>query len=272
MLLPLLRATHLGPTVAVTGMAGAVGAASGLGGARLAALVAAVLAGQCSIGWANDLVDRHRDRAAGRSDKPLATGALEPRVVRVAAGLALAVCAVLSLALTPTGGAAHLVAVGLGWAYDLGLKGTALSPLPYAGAFGLLPVFVAGAAGGRAPWWVLAGAALLGAGAHFTNTLPDAEHDAGTGVRGLPQRLGIRVSAVLGAGLLGTGAAVIAWGLRTAGLLGPAGRVALVVAAVLVAAVLLVGLRVATRLAFTLSMATAVAVVALLVLAGPLLG
>ena len=48
---------------------------------------------------------------------------------------------------------------------------------------------------------MIAGGALLGLAAHFTNTVGDTEADAATGVRGLPQRLGaavsLRVSAVL---------------------------------------------------------------------------
>ena len=58
------------------------------GGVLLTGL--AVLAGQLSIGWSNDLLDRSRDVAAGRSDKPLATGAADPRTVRRATWLAVA--------------------------------------------------------------------------------------------------------------------------------------------------------------------------------------
>ena len=47
-----------------------------------ALVVAAVLAGQLSVGWSNDLVDVGRDRRAGRTDKPLATGEASLAVVR----------------------------------------------------------------------------------------------------------------------------------------------------------------------------------------------
>jgi 4-hydroxybenzoate polyprenyltransferase len=268
----LARATHLGPTLAVTSMAAGLAAASGVRGGRLALLGAAVLAGQASVGWSNDVVDRHRDRAAGRADKPVAAGDVGARTVAASAGAALVLCAALSLALGPVAAAAHLGAVGVAWAYNLGLKGTPASPLPYAAAFALLPVVVAATAGGRAPAWVLAGAALLGAGAHCTNTLPDVEHDAATGVAGLPQRLGPRRSAVAGALLLGAGGAVAAAGLAGAGALGTAGMIAAGLGAALVVAVLVVGLRRADRLAFTLSMGAAAAVVVLLATAGPLLG
>lgn len=268
---PLLRATHLGPSVAVTAMAAGLVAASGGTGSRTILVAAAVLAGQFSVGWANDYLDRGRDRAAGRGDKPIVAGEVSDGAVWIAARTALGLCAVLSLALGVIAGLVHLAAVALGWSYDLGLKGTVASPLPYAAAFGLLPVFVGLVAGGRAPGWAVAGAALLGAGAHFTNTLPDAAHDARTGVRGLPQRWGPRVSAVVGALLLGAGGAVAGAGLHRVGALGPLGWVALAACAVLVTGVLVVGWLRATRLAFTLSIGAGIAVVVLLAGAGPLL-
>ena len=102
----------------------------------------AVLTGQLTIGWLNDLVDAERDRAVGRPDKPIAAGTISAQVVGVATGLAAAACVPLSLACGLAAGAAHLVAVGAGWAYDLGLKSSRLSVLPYVVCFGLLPVFV----------------------------------------------------------------------------------------------------------------------------------
>ncbi len=45
---------------------------------------AAVLAGQLTIGWSNDLIDLRRDREVARTDKPLATGAVSVRMVRTA--------------------------------------------------------------------------------------------------------------------------------------------------------------------------------------------
>ncbi len=268
----LLRATHLGPSLVVTGIATALGVAGGLDALALATLAGAVLSGQFSIGWGNDLLDRELDRAAGRHDKPVAAGEVSAEAVRAALAVALVACAALSFALGAAAGTLHLAAVGLGWSYNLGLKSTPVSPLPYAGAFGLLPMFVAAAAGGRAPAWTLAAAALLGAGSHFTNTLPDVEHDRATGVRGLPQRLGPRVSAAIGAALLALGAVVAGAGLRAAGRLGTTGVLALAAVALLVGAVLVVGLRSGARLAFTLSMAAALVLVALLTAAGPLLG
>ncbi|WP_436771531.1 UbiA family prenyltransferase [Yinghuangia sp. YIM S09857] len=191
--LALARACHPLPTAAVTTMVTAVAAGAGRGAAGSAGVGAAVLAGQLSVGWCNDAADARRDAAAGRTDKPAATGELPPRALGVAAGAALTACVPLSLLGGREAAAAHLTGVLLGgWAYDFGLKRTVLSPLPYAVGFGVLPAFVTlGLPGAPRPaWWATAGAALLGVGAHLVNVLPDLDADRATGVRGLPHRLG----------------------------------------------------------------------------------
>ena len=154
----LLGSAHLGPTLAVTALAALLTVPAGVGGGRAVLVVAAVLTGQLSIGWSNDLVDVRRDRAVGRTDKPLATGELSERLVRWCCGAALVATVVLSLAVGLPAGLAHLLLVASGWAYNLGLKATALSWLSYAVAFGGLPAFV-WLAGPDAPplWGVAAG-------------------------------------------------------------------------------------------------------------------
>jgi 4-hydroxybenzoate polyprenyltransferase len=77
----LFRAAHAPPTLAVTALATAIAASSGRDFRGTVLVAAAVLAGQLSIGWCNDLVDRDRDRAAGRDDKPIVTGAVSARLV-----------------------------------------------------------------------------------------------------------------------------------------------------------------------------------------------
>ncbi len=253
------RATHLAPTVAVTAFATAVAVAAGRG-AGAVLVFAAVLTGQCSIGWANDWIDRDRDRRAGRADKPIATGAVGARTVWIGARAALAACVPLSLAAGPVAGAVHLVGVGAGWAYDLGVKSTPLSPLPYAVGFGSLPVFIAGPGG---PWWAVTGAALLGAGAHFTNALPDLAEDEAAGIRGLPQRLGPTGSLVAAALLLGAGIAVVT--LAPAGAPGPVRLVALAAGAALVASALAAGIAGRPRLAFPLTIGAAATCVTALI-------
>ncbi len=195
----MLRAAHFVPAVAVTAFGTALGAVAGLSAGRVVLLAAALLAGQLSIGWLNDLLDAGRDSTADRLEKPLAAGLLAPAVVRRGVVVAAAGCVVLSLTLGLWPGLLHLLAVAWAWAYNLWLKFTAVSWLPYLVSFALLPA-VAATAAGRAPDpAIVVAAGVLGVAAHFANTVADARADRLTGVRGLPQRLGPARSRVVAA-------------------------------------------------------------------------
>jgi 4-hydroxybenzoate polyprenyltransferase len=259
----LLGAAHPGPALAVTVLAGTLGVAVGLGPADVALVVAAVLSGQLSIGWSNDLVDVQRDRAVGRTDKPLATGELDERLVRAACTVAVLATVPLSLLCGVVAGPVHLVTVASGWAYNLGLKSTAWSWAPYAVAFGALPGFVAlvDNPSELPPWWMVTAGALLGVGAHLVNVLPDLADDAATGVRGLPHRLGARRSSVLAAAVLVGATVVIVLGAAVDPVLAAAALVA--VGALAVVALLTHG-----RTPFRAAIAMALVDVAMLVVAG----
>ena len=196
-------ATHPGPTVVVTTLAGLLGRAAGLDVRRMSTLVGAVLSAQLTIGWSNDLIDAGRDRATGRTDKPLATGELSPRVAVGGLVAALGTCGILSARLGRRAGLVHgVLVVGSGWAYNLGLKRTLASFAPYAVAFGALPqVPTLSARPPRsAPLSRSLAGALLGVGAHLLNALPDLDADRATGVAGLPHRMtprALKVAAAL---------------------------------------------------------------------------
>lgn len=215
----LARACHPAPSAVVTALVTALAAASGRDARGCVLVALAVLSGQLSVGWSNDLIDRGRDVAADRRDKPLATGEVRPRTVMVATGCAVVLCVPLSLASGLLAGAAHLLGVAGGWGYNLGLKRTAASPLPYAVSFGLLPAFVALGLPGH-PWppvWAVAAGVLLGLAAHIANVLPDIDTDLADGIRGLPQRMGRRAaSAVAVLALVGASTVLV---------FGPPGRV-----------------------------------------------
>lgn len=200
----LARCAHPGPALAVTIVGGLLAIGAGLSASRTLLVTVAIATGQLSIGWSNDWLDRHRDRQLGRTVKPLAGTDLPARVVGAAALLAVVACIVASLALGAAPGILHLVAVAAAWAYNLGLKATWASVLPYAVAFGLLPAFVVAAAPGQpaAPYWLVLSGALLGSGAHFANTVPDLDDDLATGVRGLPHRIGVGPASATASGLL----------------------------------------------------------------------
>ncbi|KUO16101.1 UbiA family prenyltransferase [Streptomyces dysideae] len=201
----LLATAHGGPALAVTAVAGLLALRADLHPLDAAAVTAAVFTGQLTIGWGNDLLDLRRDRTVGRTDKPLATGALP--VSRVVPALVVAAlgCLVLSaLADWRSALVNATLATGAGHAYNLGLKATVWSWAPYACAFGTLPsvVTLAGPTQGWAPLWMTGAGATLGVGAHLLNTVPDLADDERTGVRGLPHRIGERRSRVLAAVLL----------------------------------------------------------------------
>lgn len=259
---------HPEPVVAVTAITTALALSAGLG-FKSVAVGAAILAGQLSIGWGNDYLDRDRDRAALRVDKPVALGDVPSAVVGRAAMIALCASIPLSLALGWRAGLAHLIGVASGWIYNLAAKATVFSPLPYVVAFGLIPsiVTLAGPSHSVAPAWAGAGGALLGASAHFTNTLPDLADDALAGIRGLPHRIGRRGSLAAAAVLLASACTVLAVGPR--GDVGPTAAVLLALAGTaIVGIVVAAGRADGSRNAFRLTVLTAVLAVALLVLRG----
>lgn len=198
----LARACHPAPTVAVTALTTVLFTSAGNRVSVCVVGALAILTGQLSIGWSNDLLDQARDRTAGRVDKPLVSGDVSLPTIRLAIGLAVLATIPLSLALGWPAGLLHLAAVAAGWAYNLWLKFTVASPVPYLLAFAALPVIATLAHHRQWPaGWVVLAAGLTGAAAHFANVLPDLAGDARTGVRGLPQRLGFRPSAAIAAGL-----------------------------------------------------------------------
>jgi 4-hydroxybenzoate polyprenyltransferase len=210
----LARSCHPGPCVAVTVYVTVLAAVAGNIAPRCTLIAAAVLCGQLSIGWSNDRIDASRDRQVERSDKPVAIGDISTRTVDLAIAVALAGTVALSLALGWRAGLLHLAAVACGWAYNLGLKATPISWLPYALAFGALPgVVTLALPEPRAPGvWIVAAGALLGIAAHLTNALPDLAGDRATGVRGLPHRIGARPSLIAALVLLVAATGCVAFG------------------------------------------------------------
>jgi 4-hydroxybenzoate polyprenyltransferase len=260
--LPLLRAAHFGPSVAVTAIVALLALALGLPVYKGVVVTLAVFTGQLTIGWGNDLLDVDRDREVGRPDKPLANRHLTPSfVLRWLTGAAAA-CVVLSLLAGWRSGAAHLaLGVASGHLYNVYFKATPWSWLPFAVAFGSLPAVVslANSPSRWPPVWMVGTAAALGIAAHLLNTLPDLKDDAATGVRGLPHRLGARRSRLIATALLVLASAVA--------VLGPAGAPvtwagsALVVVAALAALALFGN----GRVPFYAAIGIALAVVGLLV-------
>jgi 4-hydroxybenzoate polyprenyltransferase len=229
-------------------------------------MVAAIGAGQLAVGWSNDWLDRDQDRARARADKPLALSELRPSTVRNAAAIALTACVPLSLVSGTASALTHLAAVGSALSYNAGLKRTPLSAVPFAISFGLLPGVVAlGPPLHRWPHpWVMIAGALIGVGGHFAQVLTDIPADRQQGVRGLPQLLGQRGSAITASILLLTAtllAAVVPGP-------GPISLVALALAAAGAAGIVWSALTKRTNLAFRLTLGVAVVAVLAFLLSG----
>ncbi|MDF2990464.1 MAG: 4-hydroxybenzoate polyprenyltransferase [Microbacterium sp.] len=257
-------ATHPGPTLVVTVLSLALGIAAGLDVVRLVLLVVAVFAGQVSVGLSNDAIDGARDAAVGRTDKPIAGGAITPERALAVAVASVILALVLSAPLGPGLVAAHAIALASAWAYNAGLKSTPFSIVPFLLSFGLFPSFATLSLVPpmlAAPWASLAGAAL-GAAVHLTNVVRDLDDDRATGVRGLPHRLGARASVVLAAVGIVAGAVAVLVG-TDATVLGIVFFAAVVVVAV--AAVVVTVVRTPGRAVFQLTMLAALLLAAQLV-------
>jgi 4-hydroxybenzoate polyprenyltransferase len=262
----LLRCAHPEPVFAITAAVGVLALSAGRGWSTVSA-VTAVFAGQLFVGWTNDYLDRDLDRRSARPDKPIVAGLVPADRVRVGAIVALAACVPLSLANGLAAGLVHLAGVGLATLYNLGLKSTPASVLPYVLAFGMLPAFITLGQhpAHLPPAWATAGAALLAGGAHFTQVLPDIDAERGLGIRGLPHLLGVGGSTVAAA-LLIAGSALLV-------LLGPGhpGELQLAVLGltlVVVGGIIGAGLSGRHRLSFRLTLLAAGGVALIFVLSG----
>lgn len=191
----LIKATHFGPTVLVVIISFFLSRTqfSWVGSLQVAC---AILAGQCVVGWTNDLLDSQLDCEAGRSKKPLVSGLIGESVLKRAIGIALAAALLLSLAgpLGIKGTLIHFLGILSATLYNFGMKKTIYSVLPYVVSFGAMPWAVYLANGKTPPVWIFLGFVTFSSAFHFLNVLKDFEMDVAQGVMGLPQRLGRRMS------------------------------------------------------------------------------
>src|ERR1041384_4671079 len=131
----LLKSSHPEPGGAVTVAVTLLAVGVGHRGWGIAGGFAAVAATQLSVGWVNDWLDADRDRAAGRTDKPVAAGAVDRRTVGISGVIAALAVPLLGL---PFGPLATLLITLVGvfaLLYDWPLKFTVFSVLPYLVAF-----------------------------------------------------------------------------------------------------------------------------------------
>ena len=160
--------------------------------ADLARLTVAMFCVQAAIGASNDYWDRDLD-AITKPYKPIVRGLIEPKVALLLA----AVLAIGAGALTATFGPLS-VAVGAcgllaGVGYNVRLKRSVLSALPFMVALPALPfwVWVSLDRFSSELWWLVVFGPLVGLAVHLSNTAPDLEQDRQAGVRGLAHVLGL---------------------------------------------------------------------------------
>jgi 4-hydroxybenzoate polyprenyltransferase len=193
-----LKAAHFGPTMLITAISFVLGTQLWWEGPAYV-IAFTVFLGQLIIGWSNDLYDYDDDVKHNRTNKPLVAGAIKPEKLRRTTFIFIPIAVIANLIgpLGIKGGSVYLLGVGCGIAYNFYFKFSPLSPLPYAIALAALPASVYFAVDRTPPLWVLAGGSLLGVGFHFLNVLKDIEKDQSSSIKGLPQIVGKRASAII---------------------------------------------------------------------------
>lgn len=168
------------------------------GTARVALIVAAIVGSQAAVGVVNDLRDRDLD-AIAKPSKPLIAGRASVAGAYVLGALALVVALVAGVALGVRSLALVVAMTAAGLVYDLWLKRTAFSALPYVLGLPILPIWAWICVRGAPPrlWFTYPLGVLIGFGLHLANALPDAERDAEGGIRGIVQVVGKRTARAL---------------------------------------------------------------------------
>jgi len=199
----LLRASHLGPTLAVTLVSFLLATALWWEGPAYF-ISFGVFLGQLLVGWTNDLNDYQDDLKHNRIGKPLVSGELTKTSLLRAVKITTPIAVVFNLfgPLGIKGGSLYLFGVGMGVAYNFYFKSTVLSPLPYALAFAAFVSSIVIATDQNVPIWLVLAGALFGVAAHFANVLKDLDQDLTSGIKGLPQRLGKKKTRVICGALL----------------------------------------------------------------------
>jgi 4-hydroxybenzoate polyprenyltransferase len=158
---------------------------------------------QLGIGIVNDVVDAPLDTDR-KTGKPIPAGLVPAGRARVAALVAFAAGILLALTVAAALAALALLVIAIGLAYDLRLKGTAWSWLPFAVGIPILPVYGWFGAAGGLPTAFLAlvpAAIAAGAGLAIGNSLVDVERDEAAGATSVAARLGADRAALVTAAL-----------------------------------------------------------------------
>ena len=197
-LLALLKASHFGPTIAVTTVSFLLATSLWWEGPALI-IAFGVFLGQLLVGFTNDLIDYPDDLKHNRLSKPLVSGELTTSKLRRAIKVVIPFTILFNIfgPLGIKGGLIYLFGVGMGVSYNFYFKSTLLSPIPYALAFAALVSSIVISTDRTPPLWLITAAALLGVAAHFANVLKDLDQDLESKIKGLPQHIGKKGSRLI---------------------------------------------------------------------------
>lgn len=239
-----IRLTHpwaVAVVMAATVVFGVLASQGELPVSRFILLLAGMLGGQVAIGASNEWRDREAD-ALDKPQRPIPSGAVSPRgaLIAMAAGLVLMLVAGLALGLW--GLLLLATGTGAGLVYNLWLKRTPWSWLPYLVALPLLPTWVWLVMDEFRPsllWLYPLGAAFVLA-IHLAQTLGDIDADTSRGEHGIAVVLGRRWSeVVLWLAAFGSTLGVVAGGWLLGGALTPLALAAGIVTVLLLGALLI---------------------------------
>lgn len=187
----LLKASHFGPLTIVV-VSSFIVASIDYDLSDSIRIAIAIFAGQLFVGWSNDLIDYQLDLQANRLSKPLVSGSISKEFLRTSIYFALVATLLISL-LSPLkiiGTIFHLMGLVSAFLYNIKLKATVFSPVPYLISFAALSLAIYLPLGFMPPLWIFLGYLLFPTAFHFFNVLKDLEKDVNQGILGFPQRIG----------------------------------------------------------------------------------
>lgn len=193
--LALLRLAHPLPTLLNAVAAAALATVAGTGPSAAGLVALTMLGVHTCIGASNDYLDRHRDR--GRPEKPIASGALPPSAGLLLSAVGITVGLVAAAQVSTLTFALAITGALVGATYNVWLKHTALSWLPFALGVSIIPAFAWSTVGREIPAPVLAlslAALPGGAALALQNSLADRALDLQSGMRSAAVRLGERTA------------------------------------------------------------------------------
>jgi 4-hydroxybenzoate polyprenyltransferase len=201
-----IRLAHPFPSVLDGLVSGAIAAIAGASLDLTVRIGLAMTLLQLGIGTVNDIVDAPRD-AGRKAGKPIPAGLVSPQAAWILAIAVFVVGTTLSAGVSAVTGLLALVVIAIGLAYDLRLKGTAWSWLPFAVGIPILAVFGwVGATGTLDPIFAILvpSAAVAGGALAVGNAVVDVERDQGAGVSSVAVAFGLGGATRLAAALFAT--------------------------------------------------------------------